>query len=304
MKINAANVALGLGLAIGLSTGAHAGGSYSDVGIKTWRDAPAAVPVPAPVPVPQSAASWYLRADIGIGFADNASITESGHLFGTTDSPGLTGPTPFGTSPSWFSSDFKTFVSGGIGAGYNWGRGFRTDLTAEARTPGKADGIGSYSYTKYEFVAGPPIAYQPAVPAGTITGTYRDHTEVDTKLFMANAYYDIANLRGLTPYVGAGIGFTYNRITRDSTLTETDSSTGASTVSTFGRNADTFGIAIAAMAGISYELTPSILLDVNYRYLWLQGNSIDLAQGASTSRVTIGDLGEHALRTGLRFNID
>lgn len=304
MNIKVTSVMLGLGLASGLAGAANAGGSYSDVGIKTSRDAAVAVPVPAPVPVPISPASWYLRADVGIGFAANPGVSESGSRFGTTDTPGALGPTPFGADPAWFSSDFKTFISGGIGAGYNWGRGFRTDITGEVRSTAKAEGIGSYTYRKYEFVAGPPVAYQPTAGAPFwVDGSVRDKTEVDTKIFLANAYYDVAKWGAFTPYVGAGIGFGYSNIMREHTWTQSDDAGNASTWSN-GQKTHTFTLAAAAMAGVSYEFTPSVLLDLNYRFLWQQGQTVDLAVAGGTSRLTIADYGEHALRTGLRFNLD
>lgn len=309
MKSTLTSFALGLGLAAGFASVGLAGGSYNDIGIKTWRDAPAAVPVPAPVPVPTTPSGWYLRADIGVGFADSPKITQNGRLFGfDAGSVGSTGPEPFGANPAWFNSDFNTFVSGGIGAGYNWGRGFRTDLTAEARTVGKADGIGGYRYNQYAFQGGPPATWQPVLDGSgnqvVINGAYNDHTEVDTKVFLFNAYYDVAHWGPFKPYIGAGIGFTYSRVSRDSTLVETNSSTGVATTTTNNQNRDTFGLAAAATAGVSYDLTQSISLDVNYRYLYLQGSTIDLPYTGGTSRVSLGDYGEHALRTGLRFNID
>lgn len=301
MKINATSVMLGLGLAAGLAGAANAGGSYSDIGIKTSRDAAVAVPVPAPVPVPLSPASWYLRADVGIGFVNKPGVSESGARFGTTDSPGATGPTPFGADPAWFSSDFKTFISGGVGVGYNWGRGFRTDITAEARSVGKIDGVGSYTYRKYEDNAG---VWQPTAAAPFwIDGSVSDKTEVDTKIFMANVYYDFARWGAITPYVGGGIGFGYSDITREHTWTQSDD-VGNTSTWTNGQRSHSFTLAAAAMAGISYEFTPSVLLDVNYRFLWTQGQTVDLAVSGGTSRLTIADYGEHALRTGLRFNID
>lgn len=316
MKSTLTSFALGLGLAAGFASVGLAGGSYNDIGIKTWRDAPAAVPVPAPVPVPTTPSGWYLRADIGVGFADSPKITQNGRLFGLTDSPGpantFASPTPFGANPAWFNSDFNTFVSGGIGAGYNWGRGFRSDVTAEARTIGKADGIGAYSYQRYALqddgTGTGTNRYLPVVDATgrpvNINGAYNDHTEVDTKVFLFNAYYDVAHWGPFKPYIGAGIGFTYSRVSRDSTLVETNSSTGVATTTTNNQNRDTFGLAAAATAGVSYDLTQSISLDVNYRYLYLQGSTIDLPYTGGTSRVSLGDYGEHALRTGLRFNID
>jgi opacity protein-like surface antigen len=312
MNINVTSVVLGLGLAVGLASQAAAGGSYSDIGIKTHRDVPAAVPVPAPVPIPVGPASWYLRADIGYGIASKPGLTQSGLIFGQTDSPGpanaVASPVPFGADSSygssWFDSDFDTFVSGGIGAGYNWGRGFRTDITAELRSKHKVTGGGKYSYAQYEMTANPPPAVDTWQANGsTVNGSFTDTTTVDTTVFMFNGYYDLTRWSAFTPYVGAGVGISYNTIERDHRWVQTDGTTDVNVQDRLKTH--NYGLVLSATAGLSYEFTQSILLDLNYRFLWMQGMNIDLpTAGTGISRLAIADYGEHAIRTGLRFNMD
>ncbi len=312
MNINVTSVVLGLGLAVGLASQAAAGGSYSDIGIKTYRDAPAAVPVPAPVPVPVGPASWYLRADIGFGVASKPGLGESGSVFGVYDSPGpanpVASPIPFGANSqygsSWFDSDFSTFVAGGVGAGYNWGRGFRTDITAEMHSKNTMTGNGSYAYAQYAMLPNPapPPANLYQANGATVSGKFSDTTTLDSTIFMFNGYYDVTTWGPLTPYVGAGVGVSYNTVERNRKWTETDGATTTNTEDALKTH--NYGLVAQATAGISYAFAPSILLDLNYRYMWRQGMTVDMNVPHGTSRLTIADFNEHAIRTGVRFNMD
>jgi hypothetical protein len=69
---------------------------------------------------------------------------------------------------------------------------------------------------------------------------------------------------------------------------------------------DRFDIALAAMAGFSYQITPDIIWDNGYQMLW-ESNAIEITaptHAGATSTVTYGDTIQHQFRTGLRFNID
>lgn len=278
----------------------------------------AGVPVPAPVPIPDYAAKWYLRADIGFGWLNAPSVGENGMTFGTADSPGATGPTPFGTQSSWFQRDFQTSASYGVGAGYYWTPGVRTDITGEVRSQQKVNGSGSYSYQAYGYNAGPPVTYSALVdgtgtPNVTVNGNLVDTTTVKQGVFLFNAYYDMPIGRGFTPYVGAGIGVAVNELDRTASLTESTcdpTSLPSCAVSTPRLSTSVHDktqnatLAWALMVGTSYDLTRDTKLDVNYRYMHIDGTHMDMVVNGSSSRISIGDVSEHAIRAGIRWNIE
>ena len=73
----------------------------------------------------------------------------------------------------------------------------------------------------------------------------------------------------------------------------------------FRRQKANVGLAAALMAGASFSFSHSSAIDVNYRALFLDGGSVTatLTGPAETSKATLGDVWEHQVRVGLRFNI-
>ena len=56
--------------------------------------------------------------------------------------------------------------------------------------------------------------------------------------------------------------------------------------------------------GVSYALTANTAIDVNYRYLFINGTDISATINGHNSKVTLGDIGEHQLRAGMRWDIN
>ena len=317
-KLASLTIALALFAATGGSASAadwnNGAGSIKDMG------GAAAVPVPAPVPIPVYKAQWYFRADFGIGMGDDPGFSETGMLYGMTDSPGVTGPEPFGNLPAWFNGEQETFLTWGGGVGYRWSERFRTDATIEARSSAHARIEGEEHYIKHEFDCcggyGPildPVTGDPMTQVNIYTS---DRTSMKGGVMMFNAYYDFANFRGFTPYIGAGLGVSFNVLKRTHETTETEcslqttpacDSEGVTNAYSASRTTRTMTLAAAAMAGFSYDVDEITTLDFNYRFMHIGGTHADLDIDNGTqvmrSRVMIGDINEHQLRAGVRFNI-
>ncbi len=60
--------------------------------------------------------------------------------------------------------------------------------------------------------------------------------------------------------------------------------------------------AAAGMAGLTYEFSSLVALDVNYRFLYFGGT--DASPTNANSTVSIGSINEHQIRAGLRFYIN
>jgi opacity protein-like surface antigen len=192
-------------------------------------DMPEMPPTPTPI-----GGSWYLRGDIGM---TNQSV---GSLFNVLDSTAYTLDT--------VSKDFSSSPFVGIGFGRQVNEHFRWDITGEYRGP--ADFHGLQIYTDY--------------PSGGGTDEYTAKKSELT--FLANAYWDITTWRGLTPFVGAGIGASLNTISGF-----TDVNTPNLGVA-YGGTASQWNLAWALYAGLDYQVTPNLVIEAAYRYLSL-GNA-------------------------------
>ena len=234
---------------------------------------PAPIPVPAPMPI-QESFSYYIRADLGWGFAGDPSFSESGAVYGTPPGVALTGRT-VGTTD---------VLHGSIGAGAYWSPRFRTDITLDFRGTQSVDAAATYT-------------------DGPVQGVARDFIELRGTVGLFNAYWDLAPRGVFSPYVGAGIGLVYNQI--DRAHVTTDDSGGAQPVVTGSSSSSSLGLAGALMLGVSYSWSHSWVLDIGYRALYMDGGDVvtTLSGTGGTSRVEIGSQWEHQVRVGLRANL-
>jgi opacity protein-like surface antigen len=194
---------------------------------------------PPPVVVPQPLGGWYLRGDVGVGIQKFSSFDHA-----QTNSA-------FVWPSSWaiVQQDIQDTSTFGGGVGYEFNNWFRADVTAEYRTKAMWKATGSYT----NFCAGGGTCFD--VTEGNLSST----------VVMANAYVDLGTWWCLTPYIGAGLGGAYNRITgvQDMGL-NSDGTTG------FGftmNDASQWNLAWNAQAGLTYNVTNNFKVDLNVRYL-------------------------------------
>ena len=126
---------------------------------------------------------------------------------------------------------------------------------------------------------------------------------------LANVYYDLISHGRFKPYVGAGIGFVLNELTRRHRTSERVVDGLGNTVNDRSFSApdkthQVFNLAAAAMVGFTYRLYDSVSLDLNYRYLYMGGPEITEGVNGQTSTVSFGDMHEHQIRAGFRYDID
>ncbi|SIS74027.1 outer membrane protein [Insolitispirillum peregrinum] len=163
----------------------------------------------------------------------------------------------------------------GAGVGYRFNQYLRTDLTLGYR--------GGYDINANTTQGGTTFNFKGDVSA--ITG-------------MANVYVDVAKMGMFTPYVGAGIGFSRNKVS-DTDITTTAGVNGSLEGDT------TTSLAWQVGAGVGIDVAPKWTIDVGYRYL-------DLGEAKSGSTATIGgvtvgnatakgDLRAHELQAGVRY---
>jgi opacity protein-like surface antigen len=284
-------------------------------------------PVPAPVPIPEYKPSWYFRFDAGLGIVNDPELSDSEFTFGDGFPGPITGPLELTSQSSWFNGDFDTFLTLGAGVGYYFSSGWRMDATVEKRSKDDANIFGQYEDDTFAFDGGGNYVI---VDSGGVAGvadtrtrlTVDEDTKLDGTLWLANFYYDFGHVGRFTPYIGAGLGFAWNEISRSrsQTLETCDNEavgpagcdsgavqgtyTPVGATETASDKADKVTLAAAAMVGFSYEVSDMTSVDLGYRYLFVQGTDAVLTIGGEQSRLEIGDQHVHQLRAGLRFNVE
>ena len=159
-------------------------------------DMPAPPPEMIYLPAPCcGTGGWYLRGDIGIGVQ-----TFSEFDFTQTNSA-------FVWPSNWqiVQKDIQDTAIFGLGVGYVVNNWLRVDVTGEYRTEAAFKAAGSYS----------GVANFCNPPLGGGVGTCFDVNSgnISSSVFMANAYVDLGTWWCLTPFIGAGVGGAYNKIT-------------------------------------------------------------------------------------------
>ncbi|MCH6204394.1 porin family protein [Brucella ciceri] len=224
--------------------------------------------VPEVVVAPPAVGGWYLRGDIGYSKAkfkdaDYATIDNC-------DTCGGGSPT-FGSNTLY--GDLKgSFLVGG-GVGYQVTDYFRTDLTVDYMTRAKFDG---HTYG--------------SACNGDINCASDERGRFSALSILANAYVDLGNFAGFTPYVGAGIGGTRVKWGDLDDVRYGGTQEGAAN----------WRFTYALMVGASVDLTHNLKLDAGYRYRHINGGKM------FEGNQWIGDgydkgMNVHDVRVGLRY---
>ena len=122
-------------------------------------------------------------------------------------------------------------------------------------------------------------------------------------LFLANAYLDLGTWWCITPFIGAGIGFSNLTIGnfRDTNVIAGGGGWASDNTET--------NFAWALHAGAAYNVTQNFAIELSYRYLNLgdgkTGNLLNLdptfSSGNAVSGVTFKDITSHDVRLGVRW---
>jgi opacity protein-like surface antigen len=178
--------------------------------------------------------------------------------------------------------DMKSAPFAGIGLGVECNRWLRLDVTGEYR--GKFVFLAQDSYTN----------------AGGGSNEYT--ADIQSWLGLVNAYVDLGTWRGITPYVGAGIGVASLAVEGLK-----DVNVPNSTVY-YGQDNTEVNFAWALYAGMSYDITPQVTVDFAYRYLDLgdaSSGTVRDYQGNNPYRaVDIDDVTSHDMMLSLRYRLD
>ena len=248
-------------------------------GLAATGTAGAADLLPPPPPLPEPPAihvggGFYLRGYIGM---TNQSVDHLDNaLFVPADTITWPGEPGFDSSPLF-----------GGGVGYTFNPWFRVDGTVEYRGRANFHALDIYDTGSN----------------ATIDGSNEYGGSKSEWLMLANAYLDLGTWHGITPYVGAGIGASRNTIHNF-----TDVNTPNNGVA-YGGTESKWDLAWALHAGMGYQVTDRLTIDLAYRYTDLgdamSGDLTDYLGGnAVYNPMHFKDLTSHDVMLGIRWNFD
>ena len=210
----------------------------------------------APEIVTKSSGGWYLRGDITYDFNE-------------VQDPSYRNTAAWAVGRTAFTShETDDAFDIGIGVGYQINEYFRVDLTAE-------------HVFEADFTA---TSGCPTTCAAVDTSSF-----TTTKL-LANAYVDMGNFSGFTPYLGAGLGGAY---VQWNDLVGAGNEPGNSE----------WRFAWALHAGVSYDIAESFKLDLGYSYSHIHGGTPFDSGGTTPNLFFDEGITSHVLRAGVRYTI-
>jgi opacity protein-like surface antigen len=229
-------------------------------------------PPPMPAPV-EFGGGWYLRGDVGVGSLD---------FKGTSAVDRTSPPAAYVYDTIENSVSDQVFVGAGIGYQFNpW---LRFDATGEYRTQAE------WRFASRDMTFGP--------------GGYNvDSGKFSTIVGLANAYVDLGTWWGITPFVGAGVGVAHHMFGQVTDVGHGISYDGFGS----GPSHDKTNLAWALHAGLGYDVTPNLKLELAYRYL----NMGDAETGVVSCLPSCGgdlrtayklkELESHDIKIGMRW---
>lgn len=255
-------VSILLGAALGLSTLAGA----SVPAIAADLDYGGSVKDTYAAPPPGPARSWYFKGYLGM---QNYDSDELSYEFMATDDIDVV------------HQDYKSAPFFGIGIGVIRNHWLRFDATAEYRGSSvffAEDINNTFAYTN-EYTA-----------------------DIESWVGLANAYIDLVTWRGVTPFVGAGIGIASVKVMGLKDVNVPNNGVA------FGEDNTETNFAWAIHAGLSYDVSSAVTLELGYRYLNLgdaESGTVTAYDGTdSYSGVELDDLHSHDLMLGMRWKLD
>ncbi|MBB3949258.1 outer membrane protein [Aureimonas jatrophae] len=219
------------------------------------------------VELAETRSGFYLRGDV---FYDVSSDLDGTRAIAQGNAL-ATGP---------LRGELEEGASFGLGLGYRFTDMLRADLTV---------GYGERDVATNAF----------AVPGCGSICLARDAGSAHSWNVLASAYLDLGTVAGFTPYVGAGLGAV--RIDYDDIALTTCGLTGCQAIDAEGERDWRFAYALDA--GVAYDLTEALTLDLGYRYLDTEGGQAWSVRSSGGAMVAVSDDGpdQHALRIGLRY---
>jgi opacity protein-like surface antigen len=220
---------------------------------------------------------WYLRGDVGMTNQRMNSLNNPDPNAALFTSVGM----GFDSSPLF-----------DLGIGYQFNNWFRADLVAQWR--GRATFHGSQ--------------FTDAFAGSALVNNYSGSKS--EAVFMLNGYVDLGTWWYVTPFIGAGVGTSWNRISsfRDDGFGNTFGVPNPVSV-VYAADNGKWNFAWALHAGLAYRVTPNVTIELAYAYMNLGDATTGFNSnfgGTATPQFawTMHDLTSHDLMLGVRWNLE
>lgn len=232
---------------------------------------PPIVEAPPPL-VTKSYGGWYIRGHIGMS---NQTVDDLDNLLFAD--PGV-------LNLQLRDKNFEAGILAGAGVGYRLNKWLRGDLTVEYRGEAGFHGLDTWN--------------------DGVNARFNNYTAKKSEwLLLANAYVDLGKWHGISPYLGAGIGASRNTIHsfRDAGIDPFGNPTLA-----YASSASKWNLAWALHAGMSFDVTDNLALDLGYSFVSLgDAQSGDIIAYDGTNNVNnpmhFKDIYSHDIKLGLRY---
>ncbi len=240
-------------------------------------------PPPPPYFVPPIVdfGGWYLRGDIGFS---NQRVRDIAMADGRNAQ----------LLSQQQTTAFDTAGIYGVGVGYQFNNWFRGDITGQYRGNANFKGTDVLTYPAGGGVVG--------------TGVNNYGATKSEWLVLANAYVDLGTWWGITPFIGAGVGAARVNIanyTDTGLVNHNGFGFGAFPSVAVAPAASTWNFAWAAHAGLAYQVTPGLALELGYSYVNLgRGTTGPVSTYTGFTRgvpMQFNDITSHDLRLGVRW---
>jgi opacity protein-like surface antigen len=270
-----------------------------------------AYPPPPPEFIPAEPVQfggWYLRGDVGAGIAAAPNFRSS--FYDENYAP-LSAADVSAQGIGRDSERIGDSAIIGVGVGYQYNPWLRFDATGEYRTAQQLNALEHYDAS----VGYNSVALTNGTP--TIPSNQYAHDEyngqVQSSVFLVNAYADLGTWYRMTPFLGGGVGFSYNHLSamidRGAGVDLVDANGNVVAAQTgeggFGytKAVGKLDLAWAAMAGVSYDISRNVKLELSYRYLDMGSINTGLYQcnASCTHENQRISLASNDVRLGLRW---
>ncbi|MFN3853115.1 MAG: outer membrane protein [Phreatobacter sp.] len=231
-------------------------------------DMPPVLRASAPTLEPVASGNWYLRGDIGLG-------TQRARNWHYNPDP------PLGITTATYQHSLSSTMFIGAGIGYAFNSWFRADATIEYRSGGRFIGR--------DVLTGPQ-SYENVL-----------QSNMSSVVALLNGYIDLGTWWGITPYIGAGVGYAWNRL---SPTFDTGVVVGVGASSGLINAGSMGNFAWALMAGLAWDVSASTKIEIGYRYMQMGHFRSGAPCPTCTTAVDnyqVRNVNAHDLRIGLRY---
>jgi opacity protein-like surface antigen len=264
------SIIVGLALVLGQTVAAHA----ADLGLLP--------PPPLPEPCVGCSGPWYFKGYIGAANPVVGDIWAEEYEFNDF---------------TVHHKDIKSTPLYGIGFGYDTGHYFRFDITGEYR--GKSLFIAQDRYPGSDGYN--IVSTGPGFPGNFNPGTNEWTADIESWVGLFNTYIDLGTWLCVTPYIGGGVGFASIDVLG---LKDVNVPNGGVA---FAKDNTETNFAWAVYAGLAYDVTPGLTIDLTYRYLDIgdaeSGIRTNYLGTATAGGLQIEDITSQDVMLGVRWKL-